>query len=319
MFSESKLVKSLPLDLVRCIAEQLHDDTSTLASLCLLNIECLDLALPLLYNKVQLSTPDSVHSFCNTIIHSDRNLGAYTSSLHIDPPNHSSEHLEHLSPFIQQTLQHTPNLTSLVLHIDSPSTISLYYDLGLHPPAFSLRHFSCYVTTSPHLHSFLSAQPSITHLTLHDPRLMPRPAGIGCAPPPDRLLPNLASIHANPLTVHILVPGRPVSHIDAGSMMVANATAYLFCEALKESSAPRGVEDVSVCVPKTKFWTGASDFITRLGGVCGQSLRRLKLKMPDLRVWALDVSGCLGLGGYTYMLLAAGQSCGVDRGTCRIS
>ncbi|KAG9086620.1 hypothetical protein FRC06_003002 [Ceratobasidium sp. 370] len=101
-------------------------------------------------------------------------------------------------------------------------------------------------------------------------------------------MPNLTFVHANPLTIHALVPGRPVSHVDSGSMILFNATTYLFCEALKGSTAPGGVQDVSVCIPKTKFWTGASDFIIRLAGVCGSSLKRLKLQMPDLRVWALD-------------------------------
>ncbi|KAG9092129.1 hypothetical protein FS749_015982 [Ceratobasidium sp. UAMH 11750] len=212
----------------------------------------------------------------------------------IDPPDPSSEHLNHLATPVQLALQHIPNLSHLVLHLDTPSTISLYSALHFRPPSFSLRLLSCYVTTPTHLLAFLSIQPGITHLTLHDPRLALRPSGIRSIPPAD--LPNLTSVHANPLTVHALVPSRPVSCVDSGSMILFNATTYLFCEALRGSTAPGGVEDVSVCIPKTKFWTGASDFITRLAGVCGSSLKRLKLQMPDLRVRALD------LGSYVVLI-----------------
>ncbi|KAG9125604.1 hypothetical protein FRC07_006923 [Ceratobasidium sp. 392] len=277
---------ALPPDVVRCVAEQLHD-SPTLLSLCSLDTRCYDLVLPLLYSQVRLSTPDSIESFCNTITLSNQQLGIYIHSLHIDPPDPSSDHLKHLTGPIYLALKSTPNLTSLILHIDTPSSISLYHSLHFNPPSFSLNHFSCYATTPTHLLAFLSSQPAITHLTVHDPRLALRPSGIRSVPSTN--LPNLQFVHANPLTIHALVPDRPISRVDSGSMVLFNATTYLFCAALTASTAPGGVEDVSVCIPKTKFWTGASDFITKLAGVCGSSLKRLKLRMPELRVWAMEM------------------------------
>ncbi|QRW01494.1 hypothetical protein RhiLY_00491 [Ceratobasidium sp. AG-Ba] len=264
---------TLPADVVRCVAEQVCDDSVTLASLCLLDTRCFDLVLPLLYNTVRLRTPGTIECFCSMVTRAERNLGGYVYSLYIEPPDPSSEHLNHLATPIHLALQRTPNLTTLVLHVDTPSTISLYHALHIHPPPFSLKLLSCYSTTPTHLIAFLVSQPALTHLTLHDPRLALRPGGFGRSC-------QLA----------------PVTHVDSGSMVIFNATSYLFCEALRGSSAPEGVQDVSVCIPKTKFWTGASDFITRLGAVCGTSLRNLNLRMPDLRVWALD------LGSYAVLI-----------------
>ncbi|QRV72450.1 hypothetical protein RhiJN_00464 [Ceratobasidium sp. AG-Ba] len=285
---------TLPADVVRCVAEQVCDDSVTLASLCLLDTRCFDLVLPLLYNTVRLRTPGTIECFCSMVTRAERNLGGYVYSLYIEPPDPSSEHLNHLATPIHLALQRTPNLTTLVLHVDTPSTISLYHALHIHPPPFSLKLLSCYSTTPTHLIAFLVSQPALTHLTLHDPRLALRPGGIRSIL--STCVPNLVSIRANPLTIHAFVPGRPVTHVDSGSMVIFNATSYLFCEALRGSSAPEGVQDVSVCIPKTKFWTGASDFITRLGAVCGTSLRNLNLRMPDLRVWALD------LGSYAVLI-----------------
>ncbi|KAG8698862.1 hypothetical protein FRC09_006980 [Ceratobasidium sp. 395] len=291
----------LPPDVVRCVAEQLHD-SPTLASLCLLDTRCYDLVLPLLYSAVWLATPESIESFCNTITQLNKRLGIYTSSLRIDPPDHSSDSLKHLATPIYLALQRTPNLKSLVLHIDTPSAIGLYHSLHLHAPKFSLSQLSCYATTPTHLLAFLATQPTITHLTLHDPRLALRPSGIRSVPP--EVLPNLQFVHANPLTIHAFVPGRPVTRVDSGSMVLFNATTYLFCAGLMESTSSLGVEDVSVCIPKTKFWTGASDFIFRLASSSGSSVKRLKLRMPDLRVWTLE------LGGYAVLIEVLAASLG---------
>src|SRR5947208_1430628 len=53
---------ALPSDIVRCIADYLHD-SFTLASLCLVNKQSLELILPLLYNTARLTTVHSISLF----------------------------------------------------------------------------------------------------------------------------------------------------------------------------------------------------------------------------------------------------------------
>ncbi|KAB5595457.1 hypothetical protein CTheo_1134 [Ceratobasidium theobromae] len=162
---------------------------------------------------------------------------------------------------------------------------------------FSLVRFACYFLREPsHLFNLFATQPSIRSLTIYEPDYPSYTRRYIRANPPLSILPNLTSIRANPLTIHSLVPGRPVSHADSGSAILFNTTAYLFCESLKESTAPSGIQSVAVCILETKFWTGASDFITRLAGVCGPCLKELKLTTPDLSV------GMARLGDYVALV-----------------
>jgi hypothetical protein len=83
--------------------------------------------------------------------------------------------------------------------------------------------------------------------------------------------------------------------------MFMAATTHLLCDALKLSTAPKGVQSISACVPATRFWTGASDFITKLEGICGGTLREMVLTMPELSVgmlkvrhYVIDINKCAG-------------------------
>ncbi|KAF8607987.1 hypothetical protein BDV93DRAFT_285260 [Ceratobasidium sp. AG-I] len=285
---------SLPPDLVRSIAEYLHDDPKTLASLCFLEKQSFDLVTPLLYKSVQLPTVQSIRQFCNTILRSERNLGTYPASILHTPEDPTDVQLWHMIDLIQNALRQMPNLTDLVLEIDTPNITNLYQHLQLEPSPFFLQHLTCFFFPY-NLLSFLSTQPSIRTLIIHESRHHLLSSNFIRTVPPS-ILPRLQHVTANALTIHAFLPGRPVSHVDTGSAILSSGTARIFCECLKESSAPRGVESVSVCVPQTGFWTDASDFMTRLAKVCGTSIRVLKVRMPDLPVGA-DI-----LGGYTTLV-----------------
>ncbi|KAG8691180.1 hypothetical protein FRC11_006050 [Ceratobasidium sp. 423] len=67
------------------------------------------------------------------------------------------------------------------------------------------------------------------------------------------------------------------------------ATTHLLCDALKLSTAPDGIQSISGSVSMTRFWTGASEFITRLERVCGGTLREMILLMPELSVGMIEL------------------------------
>lgn len=286
---------SIPPDLVRLIAEYLYDDSHTLVSLCLLDKESLGVVVSLLYKTVHLSSIESICQFCDAVLHSTRNLGAYPTLIHFNPEIPSDIRFCRMLNSIRDTLRQTPNLKDLVLNIDVPNLVNLYQDLQLHPPPFSLHCLICYFTPD-HLLPFLSTQQSIHTLTLHESSLPYHTCYIR-TPPPPHVLPHLKSITAHALTVHALLPGRPITHVNAGRV-IFSSTARIFCESLRESTAQGGVRSVSICVPQTKFWTSASDSITRLAGVCGESLEELCVRMSNLLVRAEVVN----LGGYTVLV-----------------
>lgn len=273
---------SLPPDLVRSVAEYLQDDRKTLVSLCFLDKESFNLVIPLLYKSIRLHTIKSIQQFCNTILQSERNLGIYPTSIQFSPEDPSDEQLCHLIDPVQNILCQSPNLTDLVLEIDITSLPKLYQRLRSNPPSFSLHQLTCFFVPD-YLLYFLSTQPFIHSLTIHESHLPLLSYYIRTAPP-SSFLPRLQRITANALTIHALLPGRPVSYVDTGSAILTSGTARIFCESLRGSSAPGGVESVSVCVSQTRFWTDASDFMIRLAKVCGSCLQFLRLRMPQLPV-----------------------------------
>ncbi|KAF8608001.1 hypothetical protein BDV93DRAFT_519971 [Ceratobasidium sp. AG-I] len=266
---------SLLPDLVRSIAEHLYGDTYTLASLSLLDNQSFALVIPLIYGVVRLFTIQSIHQFCDAIIHSERNLGLYPTSIHFGSEYMIRKQLHQIIEPIRGALRRTPNLTELVLGMDGPGLIDLYQHLHLHPPPFSLRRLECCFIPD-YLLPFLSLQPSI-HTLKMKPRLSQGSAYIH-TPPASSVLPRLKSITATALTIHNLLPGRPISHVDSCTIIYGDI-AERFCECLGESTALGGVESVSVGVPWRGFWTNASDIITRLTEVCGANLGVLTLRV----------------------------------------
>ncbi|CAE6428204.1 hypothetical protein ACGC1H_000709 [Rhizoctonia solani] len=278
--------QAFPAELVQCIGEYL-DDSLTLASLCLVDKQTLGLVTPLLYASVHITTPRAILSFCNAILQSSRDLGRYLKVVHVDPPNPTDVVFSSLIEAIHLALHKAPNLKNLSLHIDTPNTLILFRH-GWAP--FTLRRFASFCTIKPYfLFDFLFSQPSIQDLTIYEP--CPRdkyPRHSIRSVPPD-ILPNLTSIRADPLTIHAFVPGRPISRIDSGQAIFMPATTHLLCDALKSSTAPNGIQSISACVSVTRFWTGASEFITRLEGVCGGSLREMIISMPELSVGMMEL------------------------------
>ncbi|KAJ1308753.1 hypothetical protein OPQ81_004444 [Rhizoctonia solani] len=165
-----------------------------------------------------------------------------------------------------QTLHNAPNLKDFSLHIDTPNTLILFRG-GWAP--FALHRFASYCTIKPNfLFDFLSSQPSIRHLTIYEPSFRDKYQRQSIRSAPPNILPNLESICADPLTIHAFIPDRPISCIDSGQAIFMPATTHLLCDALKLSNAP----------------DGASEFMTRLEGVCGGTLREMILSMPELSV-----------------------------------
>ncbi|KAF8607986.1 hypothetical protein BDV93DRAFT_519960 [Ceratobasidium sp. AG-I] len=268
-------------DLIRSVAEYLRGDNHSLISLCLADKRSLGLVTPLIYKEVYLFTTQSIRQFCNVIRQSKRNLGIYPALIWFSPEDPSDGQLYRLVDSIRHTLCHTPNLKNLVLDIDILNLSNLYRHLHVHPPPFSLRSLECYFTPK-HFVSFLSTQPSIRNLVIQTTdrsglfhlRTAPR----------DSILPHLQRIEANIFTINALLPGRPIACVETDTMVLRSATARLFCESLRRSSAPGGVKSISVQITTTELWTSASDFITHLVGVCGESLIALRIVMPGLPV-----------------------------------
>ncbi|KAF8743153.1 hypothetical protein RHS02_02889, partial [Rhizoctonia solani] len=278
--------KALPTELIQCIAEYLSD-SFTLASLCLVDKQTLSVVTPLLYYSVYLSTCDRVILFCHSILRSCRDPGRYVKAVHFDPPNPTDVAFYSLIEQIHLALHKTHNLEDLSLHIDSPNTIILFRG-GWAP--FALRRLACYRTMQPQfLFDFMSSQDTIQELTIYESRPRNQYPTKSIRYVPREILPNLTSICADPLTIHNFVPHRPVSRIDSNDAIFIPATTHLVCEALKLSTAPKGIQSVSGCVRVTRFWTDASDFITKLEGVCKGSLREMTLTMPELSVGMLNL------------------------------
>ncbi|KAF8607984.1 hypothetical protein BDV93DRAFT_519957 [Ceratobasidium sp. AG-I] len=231
--------RSLPHDLVRLIVEYLHDDTHTLASLCLLDKETLDLVVSLLYKTVHLSTIQAISQFCDAIIQSERNLGIYPTSIHFVPEDHSDEQLYPIVDPIQITLTQVPNLTDLALGIDTPNLTNLHQYFQHHPPPFSVHRLACHFT--PDLMLCLSTQSSIHTLIFYPTHRQHISYMID--PPPSSVLPHLKSITADAHTVIALLPGRPISHVHVPALfsqsnLTYSQLVYRFYRCLGESSAP---------------------------------------------------------------------------------
>lgn len=265
-------MSQLPYDLVRSIAEHLHGDTYTLASLCLLDNQAFGLVLPLLYKTIHLSNVQSISGFCDVVIRSKRNLGVYTTSIRFSPENPlDGSQLDPVIEPIQYMLLKTPNLTDLVIDIATSRLGDLYQHLQLSPLPFSLHDLACHF--APNLITFLSVQPSIHTLTLYPPHNMLR--NPGALQLPASVLPNLKSITGPTHVAAALLTGRPISHVD--TTVIFKYAHREFCEYLKQSTAPEGVESLSVDLPKRKFWTDDLNFITLLAEACGTGLRELVL------------------------------------------
>ncbi|CEL59648.1 hypothetical protein RSOLAG1IB_03581 [Rhizoctonia solani AG-1 IB] len=278
--------KHLPTELIQCIAEYLTDPLA-LASLCLVDKQILGIATPLLYSSVRVTTYRGMTSLCHSILSSNRNPGRYVTAAHFDPVNPADVAFCSLIEEIYLALHKTPNLKELYYRINSPNTIILFRS-GWAP--FTLRRFACYCTMKPQfLFDFLSSQSSIRYLTIYEDRPCDRYLVKSIRFVPREVLPNLTFICADPLTVHAFIPHRPISCIDSINGMFMAATTHLLCDALKLSTAPKGVQSISACVPATRFWTGASDFITKLEGICGGTLREMVLTMPELSVGMLKL------------------------------
>lgn len=280
---------------MRLIVEQLHGDTRALASLCLLDKESLGLMTPLLYKTAHLFGIRSISRFCGTIILSKRDLGIYPTSIRFQLGyGYSDKQLSHLIKSIQDTLCRTPNLTDLDLGVDIANQIDLrlHQHLSLHPPSFSLHRLACPFT--PDLMPFISAQTSIHTLTFHF-HISGNNSSIDTSLP-SSVLPRLKSIKADAYTAIALLPGRPISHIDISDLSLRSL--HSFNERLRKSSAPGGIESLSMSLPRGNFWKSSLDFITALTETCGASLRELKVKgMSDIHM--KDVSGSgWRMGGY---------------------
>ncbi|CAE6471645.1 unnamed protein product, partial [Rhizoctonia solani] len=278
--------KAFPAELMQCIAEYL-DDSLTLASLCIVDKQTLSLVVPLLYSAVHLTTPEAISSFCNAILHSSRDLGRYLKVAHFDPLNPTDIAFSALIEPIHMTLHKTPNLKDFSLHIDTLNTLILFRH-GWAP--FALRRLASYCPIRPYfLLDFLSSQPSIQDLTIYEPFPREKYQRQSIRSAPSDILPNLTCIRADPLTIHAFVPNRPISRIDSHHAIFMPATTHLLCDALKLSTAPEGIQSISGSVSMTRFWTGASEFITRLEGVCGGTLREMILSMPELSVGMVEL------------------------------
>ncbi|KAF8608000.1 hypothetical protein BDV93DRAFT_285504 [Ceratobasidium sp. AG-I] len=265
----------LPLDLVHSIAEHLHDDTYTLASLCLLDKEAVGSMIPLLYKKFYLSSVRAISQFCDAVLESKHNLGIYPISIHFTPEDHADEQLYSIINSPQSILIQVPNLTDLVLGIDTPNLIDLHRYLQLHPPSFSLHSLACHFT--PHLMSFISAQSSIHTLRFYPSCRGSDHAGGINEPPASSVLPNLMSITADTHSTIALLPGRPISHVDIP--VLSNEMERRFYECLRESSAPEGMYSMSMSQHRGGFWANFRSIIRSLKGVCGTSLRELTVRV----------------------------------------
>ncbi|CAE7116977.1 unnamed protein product [Rhizoctonia solani] len=280
-------LRAFPAEIIQTIGEYLNDSL-TLASLSLADKQTLGLVTPLLYSSVHVNTPEAILSFCSAILQSSRDLGRYLKIVDFDPPNPIGPVASSLIEPIHLALHKAPNLKALSLHIDTPNTLILFRP-GWAP--FTLRRFASYCSTKPcSLFNFLSSQSSIQDLTIYE--ISPRDRYYKMhairSVPPD-ILPNLTSIRADPLTIHAFVPDRPISRIDSNHAIFMPTTIHLLCDALKSSTALNGIQSISGSVPVTRFWTGASEFITRLEGVCGSTLREMDLSMPELSVGMTDL------------------------------
>ncbi|CAE6482605.1 unnamed protein product [Rhizoctonia solani] len=275
-----------PAELIQYIGEYLNDSL-TLASLCLVDKQTLNLITPLLYSSVHITTPGAISSFCDSIFYSIRDPGRYLKVVHFDPPNPTDVAYSSLIEPIHLALHKAPNLKDFSLHIDTPNTLILFRD-GWAP--FALRRFASYCTIKPYfLFDFLSSQPSIQDLTIYEPLSREKYQRHSIRSVPSDILPNLTSIRADPLTIHAFLSGRPITHIDSGHAIFMPATTHLLCDALKSSTAPNGIQSISGSVSVTRFWTGASEFLTRLEGICGSTLREMTLSMPELSVGMMEL------------------------------
>lgn len=262
-------------DLIYSILEHLHNDTRILASLSLLNKESLSLATPLLYKKVHLSEFRLIGQFCDAIVQSERGLGIYPTSIRFNTENCWGDEL--LSPIlelIKKTLLQTPNLIDLAIRFATSVLINLHQYLNLHPPSFSLHSLACHFT--PDLVPFLSAQASIHNLTIYPHNRTVKHSGDVASPLPSSVLPRLESITGYPGTVIALLPGRPISQVDTIMLFEPSHTLY---EGLRKSSAPKGIVSLAIGLPVTGFWTDILDLTAALVGICGSSLRELKVRM----------------------------------------
>ncbi|KAF8607985.1 hypothetical protein BDV93DRAFT_519958 [Ceratobasidium sp. AG-I] len=267
----------LPPDLVRSIAEHLHDNTHTLVSLCLIDKEAHSSVVPLLYKTIHLSNIQSIGQFCDAIVQSKRNLGIYPTSIHFTPEDPSDKHIYPIVDSIKNALYQTPNLTDLILKINTPNLADLHQHLQSHPPLFSLHRLACHFTGD--LEQFLSTQPSIHTLTIYVTAASKYSAPLSIfTSPPASVLPRLKSITADGFTVVSLLPGRPISHIDILALF-HKITAPTLYKRLGESSAPQGIESVFVSMLRGTLQEVASDLITPLKEVCGTSLGYLKVRI----------------------------------------
>lgn len=206
-------------------------------------------------------------------MHSEHNLGIYSTSICFDPHDLSGGVLPHLVESIPDTLCQTPNLTHLVLAINILNLIDLYQRLQHHSVPFSLHILeSCF---TPDLVPFLSAQSSIRTLAIFPSYSIPGHVSTVIEPLLISILPQLKSITTNPPNVIALLPGRPVTYVDT---FISGQQERKFYECLKKSTASGGMECLSVNHPGQNFWTNVLGFLAPLMEICGRNLRELNIK-----------------------------------------
>jgi hypothetical protein len=205
----------LPPELLILIGQNLQTDLRSLLSFCLTSRTFYTLLCTVLYRHVQLSTSNSVISFCRAITFFQPQNAHCTISLRIGPnwtiSSPSFRMQRDLVPSLRSALEVMPNLRSLSLSITPKALVLLLNDFK---PPFKLDELSHSGGLSTPMIRFLEKQPWITKLewslffSYKDcwelQRLIVKSPGF---------LPRLSELSGPTYVLAALIPFRPLTSI----------------------------------------------------------------------------------------------------------
>lgn len=209
--------RTLVSDVLLIVARELQSHPPALSRLCMIDKKTHSLLRHILYQHVNLSTTESIRSFCSAINSNEReSAGRDVIALAVgekDPIRRflPSRLVISLAPALQAALLLMPNLQELSISATSAALSSTLHDLD---PPFKLRSFSYFGNCSMPVIHFLMGQPTITKLEMwrnpsnsgHEAVQKLMVTEIPC-------LPRLEHLTVPLSVASYLVPSRPISTV----------------------------------------------------------------------------------------------------------
>ncbi|KAG8696800.1 hypothetical protein FRC08_006927 [Ceratobasidium sp. 394] len=212
MQSTAKHRPRLILELLRHVAE--ISQASSILSLALLNKVCYHNTIDILYRVVTITSTDKLGRFSRALLSGRPSLCLFTRSLHIDiRGNYSFQ--KPVRGNIRDILLAVKNLDELTLDVHGVIE-DLSNDGSLESAPFRLKYLACWAVREPSFLKFLFRQDGIETLDLlHEPLSISSglPNAKMAIGEPDVLLPKLRFLTAQPVTIALLAPGRPISRV----------------------------------------------------------------------------------------------------------